>query len=1058
MPAATATATLLLLAAAHLTSNQTRTAPRTTMFTSQPRQKGRRDTCAKTSAATLAYIFFLLFLTAAVAGNRQPQVRPPQVLPQVEEQETKDEQQKTAMRNQVAHSGELHVKIERVGRARTPVAILDNVLTPNDYFSLRKRLRGRADYFEGHANGVNFPGKTAVLDRATVDPLVDALLSSSIVHAHFPSKIFEQRDFISGFASVLCNPWGLKRGVHHDFAGSRHEEVNAPAAVFYFGFDGAEDGLTADTGTAFYREKSSGLERASSIAGNKTKFCQEFASSTLCPKLPQGGKGREDKGEDDDDDDLFEEMYRVVGAPNRLIVYPQDLLHKAWVLHSGSDQDGTDGKEDVSLPCSPTNGRLAISLFFLMPQGEGTGIVDRLQDIWKARATKTLRGDGPLDLEYSAHDLESPQNGGYQPPPAPSKQALSNPCEIDAVEATELGPSIFLNEYYGKKPVLIRGAVLHWAAQTKWTKSFMKAVGLDTAAPTLEHFLNRLSDNVVPANDDSASGNNKEDAGNGEEDSGNKKEDLGSGQEDARRRDDGGNARDAIERRLNARAHQLAGVNTSHTNYLFRRLHRGRLSHRARSMDEDVVHAGSPNLNFATFNVLRDVSVPPYFYSPWNISSTSTSRSGSGSLDYFLSFGKQDTGLSFHEHSDAWNGLIWGRKRWFLVPKGISTTTDVKEYDEYIDRVGREKWLRQIYPGLSKDARPRQCWQEKGDLMYVPNGTIHAVWNEGEVMAVSSLHHEDEDLSRRGYKPIVVEEEDNGDFSDEDDESAWRSLVMAMPHHRRLIEEPTEFDELELCSFSEETSGSYEVDGEPCQLYLSIQVAGEMTVEASAASAALRPLLEVRAIRGPPENNALGSKRHFKVGSGDKLTLRYLQFSSGRVCGDNSDHCRGGVIFVDGGAEVVIQGCEFVPWPKDTGQDYEARDGGFILASGSGTVLTIEDSTFVGGRASQGGGALYLRSQSVTTIRRTVFARCQSVSGSGGAISLHGHDTKMYVFDSTFESNTAQKGGGAVFVYGDHETDPNVAEFSSTKFVENVAKTVGGGAIAVDRRTWLEYN
>ena len=208
-------------------------------------------------------------------------------------------------------------------------------------------------------------------------------------------------------------------------------------------------------------------------------------------------------------------------------------------------------------------------------------------------------------------------------------------------------------------------------------------------------------------------------------------------------------------------------------------------------------------------------------------------------------------------------------------------------------------------------------------------------------------------------------------------------------------------------------------------------------------------------MRGAPENNALGRKRHFTVEAGDKLTVKFLQLSSGRVCTDNSDHCRGGSILINGdGADVVIKSCAFVSWPKDGGQDYEARDGGFIRVKTDGSTLLIEDSTFVGGRAYLGGGALSLADKSVTTIRRTMFKKCQSVNDYGGAVSLINSATKMYVFDSTFESNTAEKGGGAVYVYGNSETVPNIAEFSSTKFIGNVAKTDYGGAIILYRKEY----
>ena len=62
---------------------------------------------------------------------------------------------------------------------------------------------------------------------------------------------------------------------------------------------------------------------------------------------------------------------------------------------------------------------------------------------------------------------------------------------------------------------------------------------------------------------------------------------------------------------------------------------------------------------------------------PYGSTTMTNERSNSGALDYFLSIGNQNTGLSFHQHSEAWNGLIWGRKRWFLVPD--TNETDILE-------------------------------------------------------------------------------------------------------------------------------------------------------------------------------------------------------------------------------------------------------------------------------------------------------------------------------------------------------------------------------------------
>ena len=79
------------------------------------------------------------------------------------------------------------------------VIILDihNVLSENSYKNLRDDMQSRHDFIEGDANDVRFPGKIAIVDRLIVDPMIDAILTSKEVHAHFPKEIFEQRDGFS---------------------------------------------------------------------------------------------------------------------------------------------------------------------------------------------------------------------------------------------------------------------------------------------------------------------------------------------------------------------------------------------------------------------------------------------------------------------------------------------------------------------------------------------------------------------------------------------------------------------------------------------------------------------------------------------------------------------------------------------------------------------------------------------------------------------------------------------------------------------------------------------
>ena len=170
--------------------------------------------------------------------------------------------------------------VHHVGNTNTPVVVFDNVLPLRTYDSLRDSLRGRTDFVEGDANNVAFPGKIATVDWPIVGLLLDAVLGNKQLTDIYPRAIFEQREHVRGFASILCNPgW-----VHNDRMGAVHQDIVAPAAVFYFAFDGVANAPTAGsttkkTGTAFYREKESGLERLTKLGGNVAAFRAKYPRS-----------------------------------------------------------------------------------------------------------------------------------------------------------------------------------------------------------------------------------------------------------------------------------------------------------------------------------------------------------------------------------------------------------------------------------------------------------------------------------------------------------------------------------------------------------------------------------------------------------------------------------------------------------------------------------------------------------------------------------------------------------------------------------------------------------
>ena len=136
----------------------------------------------------------------------------------------------------------------------------------------------------------------------------------------------------------------------------------------------------------------------------------------------------------------------------------------------------------------------------------------------------------------------------------------------------------------------------------------------------------------------------------------------------------------------------------------------------------------------------------------------------------FFSIGKENSGLSLHSHSEAFNGLIHGTKRWFIIPKSSSVDGDDQDTDSnqggdleerevdvegkggqdmatrrikdiYWDDVtatARDLFLHGVLPNMRK--KPLECYQHAGDMMYVPMYFPHTVFNIGETVAISAVH------------------------------------------------------------------------------------------------------------------------------------------------------------------------------------------------------------------------------------------------------------------------------------------------------------------------------
>ncbi len=134
----------------------------------------------------------------------------------------------------------------------------------------------------------------------------------------------------------------------------------------------------------------------------------------------------------------------------------------------------------------------------------------------------------------------------------------------------------------------------------------------------------------------------------------------------------------------------------------------------------------------------------------------------------------------------------------------------------------------------------------------------------------------------------------------------------------------------------------------------------------------------------------------------------------------------GGAITAASDTSITLSGGSFL--------DNEASNAGAIYQAGSGSTLTIQDTTFSSNRSWQYGGAVELiattttASPSLVTITGAMFSdnrAGQSFAdedtsvGRGGALSLlaRGAGSALTIEDSSFEDNDAHVTGGALFLY-----------------------------------------
>ena len=108
--------------------------------------------------------------------------------------------------------------------------------------------------------------------------------------------------------------------------------------------------------------------------------------------------------------------------------------------------------------------------------------------------------------------------------------------------------------------------------------------------------------------------------------------------------------------------------------------------------------------------MMNDFTTPPHFQPLHEDGSTAADASSVGSeaksgrrqnQDPLFFLGTRGSGVGFYRHGEAWNAVIFGKKRWFLYPPEWRSPLLALDPEKSLDGLG---WYRQQYP-LLKDTK-----------------------------------------------------------------------------------------------------------------------------------------------------------------------------------------------------------------------------------------------------------------------------------------------------------------------------------------------------------------
>jgi hypothetical protein len=220
-------------------------------------------------------------------------------------------------------------ELRRIGHSQSPVVVIDEFSGELD------RILEVADSLAPYPADANlYPGVRRVIIQA--DEEADAYVVESCERAgQFIAGAFDMESFDlleANFSIVTTQPSALsppQRAPHFDTTDPNHI-----ALLHYLRVPGG-------SGTAFYRQRSTGIERVTEANFGQFVRTAKGDGERLSPG----------SGYIHDSDDFFEQIGAVEAIPDRLVIYQGSLLHSGII------------PPNMTFSADPREGRLTANLF-----------------------------------------------------------------------------------------------------------------------------------------------------------------------------------------------------------------------------------------------------------------------------------------------------------------------------------------------------------------------------------------------------------------------------------------------------------------------------------------------------------------------------------------------------------------------------------------------------------------------------------------------------------------------------------------------------------------------